>query len=149
VDNLRSGEALRWKADDHWLGRLRSVMWQAGTSNVIPLPVSVKDRWAGPREQVLNIPIAYRWYGSGKPCSRPSTEGWLYPHCFIGWLRRETRYGSTDRSAVILWIVSRALFLGSSGPAQLCWRQRKRLLCIDRVRYVWFGTICGLSVGCM
>jgi hypothetical protein len=41
-------------------------------------------------------------------------------HCFIGWLRRETGYGLVDRSAGMLWIVSGALFLGSSDSAQLC-----------------------------
>jgi hypothetical protein len=38
-----------------------------------------------------------------------------YAPCFIGWFRRETGYGPTDRSAGVLWIVSGALFLGSSG----------------------------------
>jgi hypothetical protein len=42
-------------------------------------------------------------------------------HYFIGWLRRETRDGPTDRSADMLWIVSRALFLRSSDSVQLCW----------------------------
>jgi hypothetical protein len=37
------------------------------------------------------------------------------PPCFIGWFGREAVYGSADRSAGVLWIVSGALFLGSSG----------------------------------
>jgi hypothetical protein len=41
-------------------------------------------------------------------------------HCFIGWLGRETGYGSVDRSAGVLWIVSEALFLGSSDSVQHC-----------------------------
>jgi hypothetical protein len=41
-------------------------------------------------------------------------------HFFIGWLRRETRYGPMDRLASVLWIVSGALFLGSSDSVQLC-----------------------------
>jgi hypothetical protein len=41
-------------------------------------------------------------------------------HCFIGWLRRETGYGPTDRSAGMLWIVSGALFLRGSDSVQLC-----------------------------
>jgi hypothetical protein len=66
-------------------------------------------------------------------------------HCFIGWLGRETGYGPTDRSAGIVWIVSGALFLKSSDyPTLLV--TRKGLLCVDRVRYVWSWTICGLSV---
>jgi hypothetical protein len=43
---LRSGGALRWKAEDSRLGSRG------------PPAVSVKDRWVGPREQVLNVPIA-------------------------------------------------------------------------------------------
>jgi hypothetical protein len=57
--NLRSGGTLRWKVEDHQLGRSVSVMWQAGTSKVIAPPVLVKDRWVGPREQVLNVLITY------------------------------------------------------------------------------------------
>jgi hypothetical protein len=44
-----------------------------------PPPMSVKDRWVGPREQVLNVPVAYWWYGPGKPSSRLSIEAWLFP----------------------------------------------------------------------
>jgi hypothetical protein len=40
-----------------------------------PPPVSVKDRWVGPCEQVLNIEIACQRYGSGKPINLQSTEG--------------------------------------------------------------------------
>jgi hypothetical protein len=35
--NLRLGGALRWKAEDHRLGRVKSVMWQVGTSKVVAL----------------------------------------------------------------------------------------------------------------
>jgi hypothetical protein len=85
-------------------------------------------------------------YVPSKPSSRPSTGGWLCPHYFIGWIGRETGYGPTDRSAVVLWIVSGALFLKSSGPAQPCWRLHERLLYVDRVRYVCLRIIRGLSV---
>jgi hypothetical protein len=33
--NWRPGGALRWKEEDHRLGRSGSVMWQAGTSNIV------------------------------------------------------------------------------------------------------------------
>jgi hypothetical protein len=33
---------------------------------------------------------------------------------------RETRYGPTDRSVGVLWFVSGALFLGSSGSVHRC-----------------------------
>jgi hypothetical protein len=37
MDNLRPHGALRWKVEYRQLGRLGSVMWQAGTSKVIAL----------------------------------------------------------------------------------------------------------------
>jgi hypothetical protein len=112
--NWRPGGALRWKGE--------TVGWEHGgvvCGKLAPLrlylpPVSIKDRWVGPREQVLNVPFTYRWYGPGKPSSRPSTEDCLCPHCFIGWLKRETGYGPTDRSADMLWIVSRVVALLNS-----------------------------------
>jgi hypothetical protein len=36
-DNLRPGGALRWKVEDHRLGRSESVMWKAGTSEIVAL----------------------------------------------------------------------------------------------------------------
>jgi hypothetical protein len=33
--NLRPGGALRWKMEDHCLGRSGSVMWQVSTSKVV------------------------------------------------------------------------------------------------------------------
>jgi hypothetical protein len=63
--NLRPGGALRWKVEDHWLGRSGILMWQASTSKVVATPVSVKDQWVGPCEQVLNVLITC-W------CYRPS-----------------------------------------------------------------------------
>jgi hypothetical protein len=42
------------------------------------------------------------------------------------------------------------LFLsGAVVLLKLCWRLCERLLCVDRVRYIWSGTIRRLSVGCM
>jgi hypothetical protein len=149
LDNLRSGGALRWKVEDHRLGRPENEMWKADTSKVVAPFVSVKNQWVSPREQVSNIPITCQRYGPGKPSSQALTEGWLCPHCFNGYLRGQTGYGPTDRSVGMLWIVLGALFLGSSGPAQLCWRQHERMLCIDRVRYVFSGTIRELSEGCV
>jgi hypothetical protein len=40
------------------MGRSGSGMSKAGTSKVVALPVSINDRWLGPHEQVLNVPIA-------------------------------------------------------------------------------------------
>jgi hypothetical protein len=46
------------ESGDSWLGRSGSGMLKTGTSKVVAPPVSIKDRWVGPREQVLNVPIA-------------------------------------------------------------------------------------------
>jgi hypothetical protein len=51
------------------------------------------------------------------------------------------------RPADVLWIMSRAIFLRSSGSVHRCWQLHKRLLCVDYVRYIWSGTIHRLSVG--
>jgi hypothetical protein len=72
--------------------------------------VSVKDRWVDSCEQVLNILITCQSYGPSKPSSQFSIEGWLCPHCFNGWLGRETGYGPADQLDVVLWIGSGALF---------------------------------------
>jgi hypothetical protein len=83
------------------------------------MSVLVKDQWVGPREQALNVPIACRWYGPGKPSSMLSIDVWLCP--VLHWLaQRETVYGPADRSAGVLWIMSGALFLRSSDSIQLC-----------------------------
>jgi hypothetical protein len=79
LDNLRLGGALRWKVEDHRLGRSGSEMWKASTSKVVALPMSVKDHWVGPREQVLNVPIVSRRYRPDKPSSLPSTKSGFTP----------------------------------------------------------------------
>jgi hypothetical protein len=88
-------------------------------------------------------------YGTNKPSSWLPIDACLYPYYFIGWLRRETGYGPVDRLAGALWIMSGALIFESSGPAQRCWWFCKRLLCVDRVRYAWSITICGLIMECV
>jgi hypothetical protein len=52
--------------------------------------------------------------------SKYSTEDGFTPHCFNGWLRRETIYGPADRSTVVLWIMSGALFLRSNDFVHRC-----------------------------
>jgi hypothetical protein len=64
----------------------------------------------------------------------------------FGCCGREAGYGLTDRTTVILWIVSGALLLRCSGSVQICWQLYERLLYMDHVRYVWSWTIRGLSV---
>jgi hypothetical protein len=79
MDYLRPDGALRWKVEDRRLGRSGSVMWKAGTSKSIAPSVLVEDRWVGPREQVLNVLIACRKYGPGKPGIQLSMKTCLFP----------------------------------------------------------------------
>jgi hypothetical protein len=46
------------ESEDCWLGRSESGTWKAGNFKVVAPPESVKDRWVGSREQVLNVPVA-------------------------------------------------------------------------------------------
>jgi hypothetical protein len=51
----------------------------------------VKNRWVGPREQVLNISIAYWLYEPSKPSSLPSTDASLQPTASIVVLEEKLR----------------------------------------------------------
>jgi hypothetical protein len=94
-----------------------------------------------------SIPMSKYWmyrshavdYGPSKLSRWLPTNAWLCSHCFISWLRIETGHRPTDRSADVLWIVSGAFFLGSSGLAQLCWGLCKRLPCTwtARRKHTW------------
>jgi hypothetical protein len=68
----------------------------------------------------------------------------------LQWLAQERNWvrtrGSVNRR-VVDYIGSP--FLGSSGSVHRCWRLHERLLCVDRMRYVWSRTICRLSAGCV
>jgi hypothetical protein len=56
--NWRPGGALRWKVGTvSWEGR-RVVYSKLAPTRLQPPPMSVKDQWVGPYEQVLNVPIA-------------------------------------------------------------------------------------------
>jgi hypothetical protein len=55
----------------------KSVVATPRFSMWYPPLVSVKDRGVGIREQVLNVQIACRCYGPGKPSNRLLTDVWL------------------------------------------------------------------------
>jgi hypothetical protein len=67
----------------------------------------------------------------------------------LGYSGREAGYNPTDRSVGVLWVGSGTLLLGNSGSVQICWRLHEKLLYVDCVRYVWYGTISGLSMWCV
>jgi hypothetical protein len=77
IDNLRPSGVLRWKGETtDWEGQ-EVVCGKSAPPMLYSPPVSVKNQWVGPHEQVLNIPIAWWWYGSSKPSSLSLTEAWL------------------------------------------------------------------------
>jgi hypothetical protein len=114
--------------------------------------MSVKDRWIDHRKQVLNIPIAYQWYGPGKPSSLLSIEALLMPTTFLVESRRETGWGPVDRSASMsgmesgipfsqeLWDTSK--FVGDSQKVAIHWPHE--------IRMVWdhTRTECGMRMTC-
>jgi hypothetical protein len=77
------------------------------------------------------------------------SQNLVFSPCFIGYYGREAGYGPADWSAGVMWVGFGALLLGSSGSIQICLWLRKRLLCIDRVKYIWSGTMRRLGVGCV
>jgi hypothetical protein len=82
--------------------------------------VSVKDRGVGTREQVLNVSIAYRWYGPGKPSSLSLTGAWLKRTALMVVLEKKLRWVPWTTQPG--WEVeSRALFLENSTSVQPCW----------------------------
>jgi hypothetical protein len=119
VDNLRSGRAIRGIS-----GTLRREWWGecCGYSEVfyvVAPPASVKDWGVGTREQVLNVPIACRWYGPGKPSSLLSTTAWLKHTASMVVLGEKLR--RVPWTTQPGWVVeSGALFLGRSASVQPC-----------------------------
>jgi hypothetical protein len=112
-------------------------MWKAGTYKVVA-PACVGERPMGwPSWASIERTGRLLVYGSSKPSSLPSTEGGFTPTASMVASGRETRYRTADRSVVVLWIMSGALFLGSSGSVHRCWWLHERLLYVDHMRYIW------------
>jgi hypothetical protein len=82
--------------------------------------VSIKDRSVGPYEQVLNVPIACRRYGPGKPSSWSSSGAWLTPPTLLA--------GSGEKLGMDPWIGQPAcwrlcrepFFSGAVRSVQIC-----------------------------
>jgi hypothetical protein len=82
--------------------------------------MSIKDRGVGTREQVLNIPIACRCYGPGKPSNRLSTDIWL--SLLLQWLCWERNWVVDLRITQPGWGLCREpFFSGAVGSLQWCW----------------------------
>jgi hypothetical protein len=107
--------------------------------------VSIKDRWVGSREQVLNISITCWCYVPSKPSSGLSIEDCLFPlsHWLL-WERSLVRTHGSDGHRPVDCVGSPSS--QASGSVQICWRLHERLLCVDHMRYVWLMAIRRLSV---
>jgi hypothetical protein len=81
--------------------------------------VSIKDRGVGTREQVLNVLIACRCYGPGKPSSRSSTDVWLKPTASVAVLGEKARWVPWATQPG-LEVESGALFSGVVVSVQPC-----------------------------
>jgi hypothetical protein len=64
--------------------------------------VSVKDRWVGPPRASVECTNRMLVYGPSKPSGLSSTEGGFTPTTSMVASGRETGYGPTDRSVVVL-----------------------------------------------
>jgi hypothetical protein len=109
--------------------------------------MSIKDRWVGPREQVLNVPITCWLYGTSKPSSLSSTEAWLKPTASLVGLGEKLSTDPQIGQLTCCGLCREPFFLGSSGIHPNLSATHEMLLCVDHVRYVWLMAIRGLSVG--
>jgi hypothetical protein len=126
MDNLRPGGAirgisgtLRREGRGEWCGYSEISMWY-------PLPVLVKYRGVGTREQVLNILITCWWYVPSKPSSLTSTGAWLKHTASMAVLEKKLRrVPQTTQSG---WgVESGALFLESGVSVHRYWWLYERL----------------------
>jgi hypothetical protein len=112
---------VNWRSNEPLVGKWRTVNWEgrgvwcgkSAPPRLQPPSMAVKDRWVGPASK-------YSTYWSHASVMGPtslvvSCQQKLDsppPHCFIAYYGREARYGTADRSAVMLWIGTGALLLG-------------------------------------
>jgi hypothetical protein len=125
-----------------------SGLWKVGTTKVAAPLVSIKDLWVDPREQVLNVLIACRWSGSGKPSSLVSTDVWL--SLLLHWLARERNWVWTcgsDKRHIVDCV--RSSFSREQWLCPTLSMTHKRLLYVDHIRYIWPRAIRGSSVESM
>jgi hypothetical protein len=100
--------------------------------------VSIKDHSVGPREQVLNVPIACRCYGPGKPSSWSSSGAWLTPPASLA--GSEEKLGTDPRISqpACHGLCQELFFSGAMGSIQIC----RRLVKGCHVRVPLAGSVC-------
>jgi hypothetical protein len=95
------------------MGRSGCGICQADTSKVVAPLVSLKDRWVGPHDQVLNAPITCRWYGPDKSSSRLSTEAWLFPTTLLAVMGEKLGTGPWIGQPVCCGLCQKPFFSGA------------------------------------
>jgi hypothetical protein len=109
-------------------------------------PVSIKDRWVGLCEQVLNILITCWYYEPSKPISMSLINAGLKPTASMT-VREEKLGGVLWIGQPVCWRYSQeSLFLRSSVICLNLLVTYERLLYANYVRYVWSRTIRGPSM---
>jgi hypothetical protein len=121
IDNLRPGEALRWKVEDHQLERSGSSFWQAGTSKVVaPVCVSQGPMGWPPWASIKRTNRMLVVMGLVNRCNLLSIDSWL--SLLLQWVCWERNWVAD------LWITYpgwrfgwEPFFLGAVGSIQRCW----------------------------
>jgi hypothetical protein len=114
--------------------------------------VSVKDRWVGPREQVLNVSITCRRYGPGMPNSRLSIEACLFPTALLAVMGEKLGTGLRTGQSTCCELGREPFFLGAVDFfSNLLTTTRKVAMCWPcEIRMVWdhMQNECGMRVVC-
>jgi hypothetical protein len=106
----------KWRLSVRKVGECGMESWPF---KAIAQPVSIKDRWVGPHEQVLNVPIACWWYVPSKPSSWSSTEAWLKPTALLVGLREKLGMDQRIGQPVCFGLCQKPFFSGAVGSVQI------------------------------
>jgi hypothetical protein len=85
------------------------------------MPVSIKDRWVGPHEQVLNVSIACWWYGLSKPSYLSLIEAWFKPTASLVGVREKLDTDPWIGQPTCWRLCREPFFSGAVGSVQTCW----------------------------
>jgi hypothetical protein len=82
--------------------------------------MSMKERWVGPREQVLNVPIACWWYGPSESSSLSSTKVCLKSTASLVGLGEKLCIDLRISQLACYGLCREPLFSGPVGSVQIC-----------------------------
>jgi hypothetical protein len=82
--------------------------------------MSIKDRWVGSHEQVLNVLIACWWHGPSKPSSLSSIKPWLKPTASLVGLGEKLGMDPCIGQSACYGLCQKPFFSGAVGSIQIC-----------------------------